>query len=395
MIIRKTLPEETQRVNELFAIAFELPLESGPAQVQESGVRHWAAFTEANGQMMSCITISDFPIHFDGHRCKMGGVGGVSTLPQYRRMGGIRGCFEACLPDLYHSGYTFSYLYPFSTGYYRKFGFECCVQKLHVTVDLGLWNPQSLTGTVRLCEPNHPMTESIREIDRVWEQRYNMMVIHGEDDYQWTKKLDPAGTLEFTYVYESLDGQPLAYTTFRMVNQPDGRNLMCSRFFFLNREGFSGLMNLFKSLASDHRFVKFILPAGASMEYLLPEWSMGAAQWSVCNGGMVRVVNVKDALEKAAYRGSGDLTIKIQDDQIPENNNCFAVTFQDGKATCVETTNAEPDIIMTIPTFSALLTGVAEFESAAQWMDGLNIKNPHACFCRVFYRKPLMIADAF
>lgn len=395
MIVRKTLPEENQRVNELFAIAFELPLESGPAQDQQSGVHHWAAFDEADGQMMSTFTISDFSVHFDGHRCKMGGVGGVATLPQYRRMGGVRGCFEACLPDLYRSGYTFSYLYPFSTAYYRKFGFECCVQKLQVSVDLGLWKPQSLTGSPRLCEPSHPMTDAIRKIDQIWQQKYNMMVIHTDEDYGWTEKFNPAGTLEFTYVYFDSQHNPLAYTTFHMVNQPDGRNLQCSRFFFLNREGFSGLMNLFKTMASDHRFVKFSLPAGVSLEYLLPEWSMGAAQWGVQNGGMVRVVNVKDALEKAAYRGSGDLVIEIQDDQVAENCGCFAVSFRDGKATRVQRTDVPPDITMTIPTFSALLCGVADFENAAQWMDGMEIRNPHACFCRAFYKKPLMIADYF
>ena len=79
--------------------------------------------------MMSTFTVSDFTVQFDGSPCQLGGIGGVATLPQYRRRGGIRACFREALPDMYGSGYDFSYLYPFSTAYYRKFGYENCVQK--------------------------------------------------------------------------------------------------------------------------------------------------------------------------------------------------------------------------------------------------------------------------
>lgn len=43
MIIRKTKPEEGQRVNELFAIAFELPAETGPSSSEDNGTVCWAA----------------------------------------------------------------------------------------------------------------------------------------------------------------------------------------------------------------------------------------------------------------------------------------------------------------------------------------------------------------
>ena len=44
MIIRKTRPEEGKRVNTLFAIAFEQPMENGPGE--EPGVTNWGAFEE-------------------------------------------------------------------------------------------------------------------------------------------------------------------------------------------------------------------------------------------------------------------------------------------------------------------------------------------------------------
>lgn len=395
MIVRKTTPEEARRVNELFAIAFEQPYQNCPADPENEKIHHWAAYTDDGKEMMSTLTISQFQIQFDGHSCLMGGVGGVATLPQYRRQGGIRGCFRAALPDLYKKGYDFSYLYPFSTEYYRKFGFECCVQKYQVTVQLGLLKPPPVAGTLRLAESRCNLTEAIRAIDRAWESAYNMMVLHQPRDYGWVEKSSPAVSQEFTYVYFRPDGTPAAYTTFRKADQPDGRNLVCSRFCFVDKEGFAGLMQLLASLASDHMFAKFSVPAVPAMQYLMPEWSLGAARWTVQPAGMVRVVNVRHVLEKARCIGSGCVTLEILDEIIPENNRTFRVTFSQDRVVSVEETRAEPDAVLTIPAFSALICGVSDFAEAARWMDGVEVRNPHACLWPLFYPKKLMIADYF
>lgn len=395
MIIRKTSPEEVLRANELFAIAFEQAMErEAAARPDDKGVCRWSAFDGGTEEMMSTFTVTGFTVRFDGHACKMGGIGGVATLPQYRRRGGIRGCFQAALPDMYASGYDFSYLYPFSTAYYRQFGYECCVRKLFISVRLGLLAPQKFDGTLRLAEAGNAMMEAIRAVDACWEGKYNMMVQHRTEDYKWTEKQDPAVRQEFTYVCFAPDGTPKAYTSFTKEDQSDGRNLVCSRFCFVDREGFCGLMSLFKSLSADHALVKFSLPAAEAMQYLFPEWSMGAAVCSLQPAGMVRVINAESVLKKAAYVGSGSVVLRIRDPQIPENDRTFAVRFSQGKAVSVEETPEEADAVLSIAAFSALITGVCDFRDAAEWMDGLEVRRP-AVLPQVFYRKPLMIVDPF
>lgn len=394
MIVRKTLPEEYRRVNELFAICFEQPYQNCPIDPEHDHAAHWAAFDGA-GEMMSTFTISDFTIHFDGHCCPMGGIGGVATLPEFRRRGGIRACFEAALPDMYALGYDFSCLYPFSTAYYRKFGYECCVQKFGWEVNLGLLNPPKVEGTFRLAQKKRPMTDEIRALDSLWEQHFNMMVQHREEYYQWAINADPAVKQEFTYVWFDAQNTPKAYTTFKLANESDGRNLLCSRFCFVDKEGFGGLMQLFKSLASDHTYVKFQTPALPSLQYLLPEWSLGAVKWSLLsNAGMVRVINVENVLKKARYLGSGRCVLEIQDSQIPESSGIFAVTFTDGKAITVERTKADPDVVMGISTFSALIAGVCDWNEAKHTFPNLEVRR-ESYLPQVFYRKPLMICDYF
>lgn len=393
MITRRTKPEELGRVNELFSAAFEYTGE-GPFADKDKGITHWASFDD-EGEMLSTLAVTDFSIRFDGSECRMGGVGGVATMPQHRRKGGIRACFERALPELYVEGYDFSYLYPFSTAYYRKFGYESCVQTLRCSVDTTQLRPTGVGGFFRLVEKGGALTESIRQVDSAWESKYNMAVLHRDEDYEWVEKCDPFAEAEYTFVRFDPAGVPKAYVTFKTVTEPDGRNLHCSRFRFVDKEGFFGLMEVFRSVSADHRFAKFELPAETGMQYLLPEWSLGAASWTVKPAGMVRVVNAASVLKKAAYKGSGEVVLKLNDPQIAENNGCFRVRFENGRALCVTAVEDDADAELSISSFSALIAGVCSFREAAEWMPGLKVLNANAPLESVFYRKPLMIADYF
>lgn len=395
MIVRESRPEEARRINELFAVCFETPYSNCPIDPEGDDALHWVAL-DADGEMMSTLTVSDYVVNFDGRACVMGGVGGVATLPQYRRMGGIRGCFQAALPELYRQGYDFSYLYPFSTAYYRKFGYECCCQSWQWKIDLSRLSPLKAGGTFRLVEKAHPQTREIQALDALWEHKYNMMVRHRPSDYLWVSQSNPAVKQEFTYVcYDEAD-KPTAYVTFRPANEPDGRNLQCSRFCFSGKSGFLTAMALFKSLSADHTYAKFKTPVIRAWQYLMPEWSQGAVKWeNLASHGMVRVINVPEVLEKAAYLGSGAVTLEIQDLQIPENTGRFTVTFKNGQALSVERTENVPDALLTISAFSALIAGTCGIREADGYLSGLEAAGSLEALSQVFYEKPMWITDYF
>ena len=393
MLVRRTTPEEAGKVNELFSLAFALPQSMGPAADQRPH-RHWAAFDEASGQMTSSISATDFTVHFDWETCRMAGIGGVATLPQYRRQGGLRACFQKALPEFYDSGYEFSYLFPFSNAFYRQFGYESCVRKIVARVNPKLLKPDPTEGRLCLAEPS--MEDAIRAVDRVWESRYNMSVVHGEDHYKWFRDTAPAESLEFTYLYFDRDNNPQAYTTFRSVTEDGVRRLKCRRFFFLSREGFQGLMRLFQSMACDYDTVSFVVPGCCDMEYLLPEWSMGALQMTLAPFGMVRVINAEQVLRKCHCHGCvGRLTVELHDPLIPQNNDTFTVDWKDGHVTAVERTELEPDAVLDISAFSALIAGACDLDQAELWMKGLRVRKPESYPSLMFYRKPMMITDFF
>lgn len=393
MEVRLIRTEENLRTEELFSLAFEIPMERSPDWKPDEAL-HWAAFDD-DGEMMSTLTVSDFTVNFDGHGCKMGGIGGVATLPQYRRRGGIRGCFAAFLPELSRRGYDFSYLYPFSTCFYRQFGYENCVVKQNVRVDLSQLKRRDIGGSYRLAEPGRDLRSFVREIDQTWEMKYNMAVRHSEDYYDRLLKLDPAVKQAFCYVWFRADGTPGAYTVYRRADEADGRNLRCSKFVFSDPEGFHALLQLFRAQASNHRYVKFPLPDDGSLRYLLPEWSLGAASWETAPAGMVRVIRVREVLEKAACLGSGDAVLQIEDPWIEENDGSFRISFEDGKVLGVQKTDCAPDVKLTIPAFSALIAGTCDFADARKWMEGIEVLHENPALEQLFHKKPLFISDYF
>lgn len=408
MIIRKIKPEELKRTLELFAISFEFgdDITQTSEEIYEEFSNHpknreqafwgerWAAFEDDDKTMMSYFIDQPFPVQFDGNIYTMTGIGGVATLPQYRKSGGIRGCFEAALPAMYADGVTFSYLYPFSTAYYRKFGYEMACERMTHHIRLNTLRHYTVSGNSTLVEPGNLMLDEIKQIYRAWQNKYNMMIVNEDFEFAWVEKSNPVKNQEFTYVYKSGAGEAMGYMTVKQSIESDGRNLKCTRFVFTTVEGLKGLLNILIALGSDHDYATFELPTDADLTLILPEWA-GTVTQTRFRSGMVRVVNTEKVLHGARYQGDGTLSIAITDKQIAENNATFTVTFKNGKAVSVDKDSKNaPDISMGINEFSRLIIGTCDITSLP-YMDNVTVHNEDSCIDKVFYKKPNLLLEYF
>lgn len=394
MIVRRITAGERRRAEEIFSIAFETPW-----QEEAYPTEKYAAFTEDGETMTSCLSVLPFPAFFDGATVKMAGIGGVSSLPQYRRTGGIRGCFEKMLPDLYREGYVLSMLYPFSTNYYRQFGYEVWARGARYELDLSYIPRLPRQGRFLLADSSNreKALEDIRMLTREWERRYNGMVELTEREYAFVTEADPYRKQEFVYLHYNAQGAPAGYMVCRRERDGQEQRVVCSRFVFRDREGIEGLLTLAKSMQADHRSIVFTLPASLCIDPLIDEWSMGAYRRGDASLGMARVVNVEAALKAARYRGSGRLSIEITDGQIAENNGVFTVCFQDGKAVSVAGNTGEKALIrMEIPEFSRLLTGAADVSALlySRRASGFS-QEDLGLLGQVFYEKPCFLTEYF
>lgn len=404
MIIRKIRENELKRSAQLSALAFEYPMEGAEKTPEEyiDGVRanprawedvhwdsRWAAFEDDDQTMMATFCVIPWMATFDGHAVGMGGIGGVASLPQYRRGGAIRRCFEAALPDMYRRGMVLSYLYPFSNAFYRKFGYELACDQARWRLKLAGLPSLDAPGCWRLAEPGNDLAADIRAIEAVRNKRYNCAVLAGDTEYLWAGA-DPFVTRDYTFVYYDAAGRPSAYA---QIQARPGQELQCLRSCFNDRAGLEGLLALLKRYAADHSHAVIAMPTDVDPRALLPEFSFGTVERTIVQRGMARVVNVAEALSLARMQGEGALRVAVTDGQIPENNGVFAVSFAPGMKNDVRPTDAAPDIELTIQDFSRLLLGCCDLDP--QWLPEVKLRGDLAEARKVFYRKPNYITQRF
>lgn len=397
MIVRKVTEKERRRTDELFSIAFESPL----LEEQEDAypLEKYAAFLDDNETMTSCLSVTPFTVNFDGNSVKMAGIGGVSSLPHYRRTGGIRGCFETMLPELFKEGYLLSMLYPFSTNYYRKFGYEAWAHGIRYELELSQLPVFPREGhCVLVDETNRDgCLADIRSLTDRWYAQFNGMAKLEQRDYAFVAKADPYRKQEFVYVYYDSDGKPAGYTVFHKEKLDPGQRMVCSRFVFCGVQGIMGLLTLAKSYQADHKSIVFTLPESLPLDTLIDEWSFGAVTRSGAGLGMVRFVNVEAALWAAAYRGSGELTVAVNDAQIAENDGVFFVRFHEGRAQQVERTPQKEAVLhMNISEFSRFLIGALDTSALAysRRADGYS-EDDHRLLGQIYYKKPCFLTEYF
>lgn len=111
-------------------------------------------------------------------------------------------------------------------------------------------------------------------------------------------------------------------------------------------------------------------------------------------GGMVRVVNVENALSLCKCKGNGSVCIEITDEMLPQNQERWNVMFTEKDTNQVERTMDEPDISLSINDFSSLICGARELEDI-NYMPGATVYKNITELEKIFYRKKCHIAELF
>ena len=126
MVIRQLKQEEKFMAGRISGICFHERIDDlakKRQECEEAKEEDWGAFDE-KGTLMARIINNRYTSYVDGQEIQNGGIGAVSTLPEYRNTGSVRNIFEKLLPYAYENGEVISTLYPFSHQFYRKFGYE-------------------------------------------------------------------------------------------------------------------------------------------------------------------------------------------------------------------------------------------------------------------------------
>lgn len=410
MITRLLKPEESWRWDEVMAVAFEFGFDRKKAKEEaekektpeekeaQKKDRCFGSFSDDEKILYGCVNSHEYDCRFDGGVYKLGGVGGVSTLPPYRRQGAIRACITESLKDMYANDFTFSYLFPFSTEYYRKFGYEVAAVANEWTLSLKDIRPRDTGGFMEQLFPGDDMSPLLEVYNKCFAD-VNLSAMR--DTY--SGELNEKNFMEdqrYVYLWRNDAGEPRGLMISKKEETKDGAVLNCTHtfgcrcgFLFCDAEALSALLFFAKSaFSSDYDAIRFAALPQASLTSLVGENNAAVCKpfWN----GMLRVVNVQRVLENCNCLGEGCVTIAVTDPIIPENNGAWKLGFAPGKANTVEKTEEAADVALTINQFSALICGVRR-AADIPWMPDAHLHNAMAPLEKVFYLKKSYMMDLF
>lgn len=414
-IIRRLKKEEQWKSDLVQAVCFEFPFNIEKARREAEQARTdmenekergedtenkvpsdcWGCFESDNETLLANITVSRFRSKFDGHDILLGGVGGVSTMPQSRRSGMIRSCFEKALQDMYEKNITFSALYPFSTAYYRKFGYENNACVCEWTVPLEALSSENQPGSVEQLLPGDDLSPLL-EVYRDFYREYNLAV-HREVYDDSLKKDNLLEQKRYIYLWKNEDGKPQG---FMICKKTEGDILDCTTgfalrngFLAMNTQAYLGMFAFVRnSLSAYYKSIRFAVPENIHPDSFFLE-STGICCRRYWNG-MIRIINVEQALRFCRCKGRGSVCIEVRDEMLPQNRGIWKILFEQQQENQVRKTDEKPDIILPVGELSALLCG-ARSARELQWMPGVNIINADAPLDRIFYRKKCHILELF
>ena len=392
MTARQIRPDERDAAHRVQTIAFlgASDPDYDTHDPEDEKAHCWAYFNE-DDTLMACLDVLPYTMMFDGHLVKMAGIGSVSTLPEHRRGGHVRSIFQQIMTPLRDEGVLFSYLYPFSHDFYRRFGYELCSVHDVATIQLEHVNRFASTGHLEHFQKDDPVTPYL-EVHQAFSRAFNLAVVQDEAAMRYTLESASDNKRRYVYLWRDDAGQAKSYLVFSTEGDDSPCTMVIRRFEWLDGAGFQGMLSMLSKFSNPYEKCRWHVPPGVDYTALVSEpWKIECSR-ECC--GMGRVIDVPAAL--ALMRppiSDGGVVISVVDDFLAWNNSNYAVEWSSG-ALNVTPTKQSADATIPVTTLMQLMCGFTT-PATAQLSNSLTIDSGDAALAQLFPPKPIYITERF
>lgn len=391
MEVHKLSAGERFEAKLISTVAFHGRMED-PEKSREESLKEtdedWGAFAD-DGKMMARIINHRFDTWLDGQIIPNGGIGAVSTLPEYRNTGAVREIFNRLIPEAYRNGEVISTLYPFSHAFYRKFGYETVRWRNDYEFTPEVLSGYRFTGTAELWKSGDPVSEytalynrfascfnlAVRRDDR------KMLEDHLKGEYYKDRK--------FGYLLRE-GGKPAAYLIFQDIRNDPAAILEVLDMAWDGREGLYAILGFLSRFTADYGTIRMFLPSCIELLSVIRSPQAYDIRQTARQDYMIRTVNVRRLLETIRKPDGIRFAIRVEGDgQIPENNGIWEVSSGG-----VTETDREPDLTVSIQALGQMAAGCVSLDEAMYRPD-VSVTGNTEVLKRVFIRKPILVEDHF
>lgn len=253
----------------------------------------------AGKQVQSQLIATPYTVQFAQQTFSMSGVGYVSSYPEVRGKGHIRQLFSDYLQEQAQQGCCLSYLDPFSSMFYRKFGYEQLFDRVHATISSTLFAqvPSENSGFLERIDWETATSAQKKAIQTLYSQtlgqqdgavarsswNWDYRFAHRQN-HQLVLCSNENHEIEGYCIYERKSGQPFIIHEF------------APRTAFAIRK----LSSFIASHASSFEHFRFIHSPQQAVRTLYPEYS--AWQQTLKSFMMARIVSLPAFLAQFPFR---------------------------------------------------------------------------------------------
>lgn len=394
MEVRKISPMEHITVSKMQTIAFsdtgDFDLSETNAEKFTEGYESAIGVFDDNGKMCSSVYLMPYEMRFNGNTVKMGGIGGVATLPEERNKGYIKELFRYCFKEMFENDQIFSVLYPFSNVYYRQFGYEWCIKNQEVKIPLKSFSHFKKVGQVKLYSNNEDK-DILKKIYHKFIENKNLSIVRNEK--QWNRLLnkDPYKTRQYTYIYFNENDKPMSYIVFEITGNTE-LNIKVVELVWLDYESLTGILGFIKCFYPQHKFFICSIPEFMNIHLLFPEPLDIKSELLI--SGMGRIVNLQKVFQLLSFpEERGQIAIKVKDSFIESNNGTFLLTWTPESIDVVKKECA-PDLYCSIEVLTQMIIGCAKLEDFIG-SNNLQVYSKQSLLSSIFQKKQVYINDFF
>jgi len=319
------------------------------------------------------------------------GIGGVASMPEYRRNGAIRAIFNEIFRIAPSRGWATSVLYPFSFSYYRQFGYERIMELNQLKVSASVLSHFERNTSAKLyCRGGNVSKADVLSVYNTYAKRYNVMFPRTENSHEYSD--EPNKSQKMTYVWYDKAGKPSALATIRT----GGGVMNITELCYISPDALRGILGFLRMFEGQvYEFCFRELPPHSELELLLREYVN--VEHSVYNGAMGRVVLPQTLLENNIYPEEQWLFRVHIDDFIEYNRGVYDVAYEHGTADVKKLPfDSDYDISLSVPPLSRIMLGSDSFDAdRAAYLDGVKLNNPAYDFFRAFPKRSVHLLEKF
>lgn len=385
MVIRKLDENDINQHNEVSSSSFIWQVEETDDSLPEGILL--GAFKDDNKTLMSNLECITFSTYFGSGVLTCLGIGGVATKPEYRHGGLVRALFDEAFNMSGEHGWDFSLLSPFSTAYYRKFGYE--------TV---LWNisakaTSSSLSHIDRCFDVELVTESgVLELIKLYNDiaRSSDLLVVREESKDFFHK--PFSKCEYTYMYKK-NGEPRGFVSFK-IDRPQSL-IAVNEIYFYDREALLGLLGFLRAYEGNLKYIEFLkLPASTPVISVIGEPRAFTVSLSPGNSG--RILNMESVLSANVYPKEYGGFSFLSLDGIPSCSGVFSVEYENGKCQITRRVGGNYDFSVSPGAAARLfLSGEGLSENMLSFVDGFEKKRDITAFVKAFPKKSVDFNKGF